>query len=249
MDEQKQAVAVATASRTWWQRMLGRFKRDPQTAATAALQARLDDLRTRQAQERQQLEKEKAAADAALASAENELARRLRSLPLLVEHADGAIIGDGRPDFTRETQRYVFDNGGAPIVLLDVPGIEGGEAGVKAHIDRAVQTAHAVFYVTGKAARPQHGDKEDGTLEKIKRHLGPQTEVWAVFNKRVTAAMPLRKPAGLFATDADGIADLDTGLREALAGNYKGVLPVSASPAFLALADRLPPPEALAAAA
>lgn len=249
VDEQKQAMALATASRTWWQRMLGRFKRDPQAAAKAALQARLDDLRTRQAQERQQLEKEKAAADAALASAVNELGRRLRSLPLLVEHADGAIIGDGRPDFTRETQRYVFDNGGAPIVLLDVPGIEGGEAGVKAHIDRAVQTAHAVFYVTGKAARPQHGDKEDGTLEKIKRHLGPQTEVWAVFNKRVTAAMPLRKPAGLFATDADGIADLDTGLREALAGNYKGVLPVSAYPAFLALADRLPPPEALADAA
>lgn len=249
VDEQKQAMALATASRTWWQRMLGRFKRDPQAAAKAALQARLDDLRTRQAQERQQLDKEKAAAAAALASAENELGRRLRSLPLLVEHADGAIIGDGRPDFTRETQRYVFDNGGAPIVLLDVPGIEGGEAGVKAHIDRAVQTAHAVFYVTGKAARPQHGDKEDGTLEKIKRHLGPQTEVWAVFNKRVTAAMPLRKPAGLFATDADGIADLDTGLREALAGNYKGVLPVSAYPAFLALADRLPPPEALADAA
>lgn len=249
VDEQKQAVALATASRTWWQRLLGRFKRDPQAAATAALQARVDDLRARQTQERQQLEKEKAAADAALASAENELGRRLRSLPLLVEHADGAIIGDGRPDFTRETQRYVFDNGGAPIVLLDVPGIEGGEAGVKAHIDRAVQTAHAVFYVTGKAARPQHGDKEDGTLEKIKRHLGPQTEVWAVFNKRVTAAMPLRKPAGLFATDADGIADLDKGLREALAGNYKGVLPVSAYPAFLALADRLPPPEALADAA
>jgi len=249
VDEQKQAMVLATASRTWWQRLLGRFKRDPQAAATVALQARLDDLRARQAQERQQLEKEQAAADAALASAENELGRRLRSLPLLVEHADGAIIGDGRPDFTRETQRYVFDNGGAPIVLLDVPGIEGGEAGVKAHIDRAVQTAHAVFYVTGKAARPQHGDKEDGTLEKIKRHLGPQTEVWAVFNKRVTAAVPLRKPAGLFATDADGIADLDTGLREALAGNYKGVLPVSAYPAFLALADRLPPPEALADAA
>lgn len=249
LDQQKQAVTLADASRTWWQRMLARFKRDPQAAATAALQARMDELRTRQAQERQQVENEKAAAGAALASAEDELGRRLRSLPLLLEHADGAIIGDGRPDFTRETQRYVFDNGGAPIVLLDVPGIEGGEAGVKAHIDRAVQTAHAVFYVTGKAARPQHGDKEDGTLEKIKRHLGPQTEVWAVFNKRVAAAMPLRKAGSLFSSDADGIADLDKGLREALPGNYKGVLLVSAYPAFLALADRLPPPEALADAA
>lgn len=244
-DQQRQAAALAYANRTWWQRLLGMFKRDSQAAAAAAIQVRIEELRARQLQEREQVSNEAAAADAALASAEDMMARRLRSMPLLLEYSDGVIIGDGRPDFTRETQRYIFDNGGAPIVLLDVPGIEGGEAGVKAHIDRAVQTAHAVLYVTGKAARPQHGDKEDGTLEKIKRHLGPQTEVWAVFNKRVAAVMPLRNAAGLFANDADGIADLDRGLSEALAGNYRGVLPVSAYPAFLALADRLPPPQAL----
>ncbi|WP_115005254.1 hypothetical protein [Xanthomonas campestris] len=245
----EQAMVLARVSQTWWQRLLGMFKRDTGDTVTAEIQARINALRARQAQEREQASVEVVAADVALVKAEDVLARRRRAMPQLLEHSDGAIIGDGRPDFTRATQRYVFDNGGTPIVLLDVPGIEGGEAGVKAHIDRAVQTAHAVFYVTGKAARPQHGDKQDGTLEKIKRHLGPQTEVWGVFNKRVAATMPLRNPASLFANDADGIADLDEGLSEALATNYKGVLPVSAYPAFLALADRLPPTEALVDAA
>jgi len=244
-NEQEAIVAQLRANRSWWQRLMGMFKRDTDNEQVVRLQSRIDALSAQQVQEQEQIARDLAAAQAAMADAEDALARRQRSLPLLLDHADGAIIGDGRPDFTRTTQRYIFENAGAPIVLLDVPGIEGGEAGVKAHIDRAVQTAHAVLYVTGKAARPQHGDKEEGTLEKIKRHLGPQTEVWAVFNKRVTATMPLRNPASLFANDSDGMQDLDKGLRDALPGNYQGVLPISAYPAFLALADRLPPSEAL----
>lgn len=243
---QLDTMAIAYARRKWWQRLCAIFRSDPQAIAVAVIEARIVSLRAEQANTRQRFANEVTAAESAMVVAEVELARRHRSMSLLLEHSDGTIIGDGRPDFTKSTQRYVFDNNGAPIVLLDVPGIEGGEASVMAHIDRAVQTAHAVFYVTGKAARPQHGDKEDGTLEKIKRHLGPQTEVWALFNKRVTSTMPLRSGAGLFVKDAEGIDDLDKGLGDALPGNYKGVLPVSAYPAFLALADRLPPPEAQA---
>lgn len=242
---EEQALA-ARANRSWWKKLIGLFKRTEADVASQEIQARISDLRNHQQLERQQVLAEVSAAEAALASAEDTLARRMRAMQQLIEHADGGIIGDGRPDFTRATQRYTFDIAGAPFVLLDVPGIEGGEEGVKAHIDSAVQTAHAVFYVTGKAARPQHGDKEEGTLEKIKRHLGPQTEVWAVFNKRVTAPMPLRNTGNLFANDADGMADLGQGLRETLGPNYRGVLPVSAYPAFLALADRLLPNAALA---
>lgn len=242
---EEQALA-ARAVRPWWKKLLGIFKRAEEDVTIREIQARIDELRRRQQQELQQVSAELSAAEAALASAEDALSRRMRAMPQLLDHADGAIIGDGRPDFTRVTRRYTFNIGAAPFVMLDVPGIEGGEDGVKAHIDKAVQTAHAVFYVTGKAARPQHGDKGEGTLEKIKRHLGPQTEVWAVFNKRVTAPMPFRNSANLFAHDADGMADLEQGLREALGANYKGVLSVSAYPAFLAVADRLPPAAALA---
>lgn len=237
---------TARANRSWSKKLIGVFRHAEEDVASKDIQARIIELRNHQMQERQRISAEVSCAEAALASAEDALVLRMREMPRLLEHADGGIIGDGRPDFTRVTHRYSFNIVGVPFVLLDVPGIEGGEESVKAHIEKAVQTAHAVFYVTGKAARPQHGDKEEGTLEKIKRHLGPQTEVWAIFNKRVTAPMPLRKAGSLFAHDADGMADLEQGLRETLGPNYRGVLPVSAYPAFLAVADRLPPAAALA---
>ncbi len=40
---------------------------------------------------------------------------------------DGVIIGDGKSDFTLETQSYPFQYNHQNFVLLDVPGIEGSE--------------------------------------------------------------------------------------------------------------------------
>ncbi|GAA7193324.1 hypothetical protein ID0444_04930 [Helicobacter pylori] len=40
---------------------------------------------------------------------------------------DGAIIGDGRSDFTLETKFYTLKHNNQSFILLDVPGIEGDE--------------------------------------------------------------------------------------------------------------------------
>ncbi len=40
---------------------------------------------------------------------------------------DGAIIGDGRSDFTLETRSYTLKHNNKTFTLLDVPGIEGDE--------------------------------------------------------------------------------------------------------------------------
>ncbi|GAA8316687.1 hypothetical protein HpNP138_03910 [Helicobacter pylori] len=40
---------------------------------------------------------------------------------------DGAIIGDGRSDFTLKTRSYSFQYNHQNFILLDVPGIEGNE--------------------------------------------------------------------------------------------------------------------------
>ncbi len=40
---------------------------------------------------------------------------------------DGAIIGDGRSDFTLKTRSYPFQYNHQNFILLDVPGIEGSE--------------------------------------------------------------------------------------------------------------------------
>ncbi|GAA9308625.1 hypothetical protein TH0279_08450 [Helicobacter pylori] len=52
---------------------------------------------------------------------------------------DGAIIGDGRSDFTLETKSYTLKYGNQNFVLLDVPGIEGDEKKVKQQISSATK--------------------------------------------------------------------------------------------------------------
>lgn len=155
---------------------------------------------------------------------------------------DGLIIGDGRSDFTREMHHYTFELEGQSFTVLDVPGIEGSEADVNEHIQRAVQRAHAVFYVTSKAAPPQVGDEgRQGTLEKIKSHLGAQTEVWTLFNKRITNPMALSKASLISKDEQEGLAALDRKMREELGRHYQRSMALSALPAFLAVAECLMP--------
>ncbi len=45
----------------------------------------------------------------------------------LEKFQDGAIIGDGRSDFTLKTRSYSFQYNHQNFILLDVPGIEGNE--------------------------------------------------------------------------------------------------------------------------
>ncbi len=55
---------------------------------------------------------------------------------------DGAIIGDGRSDFTTKTKSYTLKHGNKTFTLLDVPGIEGDEKKVIQQISNATQKAH-----------------------------------------------------------------------------------------------------------
>ncbi|GAA8301077.1 hypothetical protein HpDR22_02700 [Helicobacter pylori] len=99
---------------------------------------------------------------------------------------DGAIIGDGRSDFTLKTRFYSFQYNHQNFILLDVPGIEGNEKKVIDQISNATQKAHAIFYVTKTPNPPQKGEEgKRGTIEKIQRQLDSQTEVWAIFNKPI----------------------------------------------------------------
>ncbi len=161
----------------------------------------------------------------------------------LQRHADGEIIGDGRPDHTRETQRYDFELDGQPFALLDVPGIEGKEGLVLDQIERAVQTAHAVFYVTNQPAPPQTGDgQHQGTPEKIKQHLGSQTEVWTIFNKKISNPKHSLGNRPLTSDDENiSLAGLNEKMSEQLGKHYQEVFALSALPAFLASTDHLAP--------
>ncbi|MDH1443196.1 DUF726 domain-containing protein [Pseudomonas sp. GD03721] len=171
---------------------------------------------------------------------ETQLAQLLAELEKL---ADGEIIGDGRADFTRQTQRYDLKLNDQPFALLDVPGIEGKEGLVLSEIESAVQKAHAVFYVTNQPAPPQTGDQQrQGTLEKIKQHLGAQTEVWAIFNKKITNPKQSLTGRPLISDDEDTSLDgLNEKMREQLGKHYRGVFPLTARPAFLVSTDHFTP--------
>ncbi|GAA9918781.1 hypothetical protein VN0835_10940 [Helicobacter pylori] len=154
---------------------------------------------------------------------------------------DGAIIGDGRSDFTLKTRSYSFQYNHQNFILLDVPGIEGNEKKVIDQISNATQKAHAIFYVTKKPNSPQKGEqRKEGTIEKIQKQLDSQTEVWTIFNK------PINNPRAL----KDGLIDenekqslkiLNEKMGAILGKHYEGYKAVSAQAAFYGLSSALLP--------
>ncbi len=156
---------------------------------------------------------------------------------MLTEYCDGKIIGDGHSDFTRNVTTYQFEYNEQKFALLDLPGIEGKEELVINVINDAVQKAHAVFFVSGKPTPPQTGDGEkDGTLEKIKKHLGQHTEVYTVFNKRIRNPQHLH-PSLTDEDDHKCLQEHDTIMRASLGEQYEKHIVLSAYPAFLSIAN------------
>lgn len=169
----------------------------------------------------------------------DEMIEQVRQAELL---ADGAIIGNGRSDFTLETQSYRFESDGHKFNILDVPGIEGNESKVSDAVWQAVHKAHTVFYITGKASVPQKGDgKNPGTLDKIKQHLGAQSEVLTIFNKRVQNPIQIKNRELVSAGEEESLKVLDTTMKEYLGDSYQRHIALSAYPAFLAASSCLLP--------
>lgn len=172
------------------------------------------------------------------------------ALKKMIDYSDGVIIGDGRADFTQKSQTYHFNNNGVEFDILDVPGIEGKENAVIDEILKATKKAHCVFYITRNPQPPQKGDSPNekskdtqpkGTIEKIKEHLGAQTEVFSIFNKSVTSPMQLNDSI-IQTSDESGLNDLDKIMAQTLDSDeqkhYAGRKTLSAQVAFYALGDK-----------
>ncbi|EJB35943.1 hypothetical protein HPNQ4044_0985 [Helicobacter pylori NQ4044] len=154
---------------------------------------------------------------------------------------DGAIIGDGRSDFTLKTRSYSFQYNHQNFILLDVPGIEGSEQKVIDQISNATQKAHAIFYVTKTPNPPQKGEEgKRGTIEKIQRQLGLQTEVWTIFNKPINNPRAL-KDGLIDESEKESLKILNKEMKNILGKHYMGYKAVSAQMAFYGLAQALIP--------
>ena len=242
LKQAEQAAIHARAMRPWWKLLLAIFKAPAEDTAARLIASHLEFLQANHATALHEKADELASIEALLVRSTTDLDERTRSLPKLSDFADGAIIGHGLPDFTRENHIYEFDVGDVAFSLIDVPGIEGEQELLLPRIEKAVKTAHAVFYVTREAKPPGTSDSPGGgTLGQIKRHLGAQAEVWAVYNKPMPAPRKLPSEGDVFAGDAVGVAELTKVLARELRGAYRGVVTVGAYPAFLAVADCLVP--------
>ncbi|GAA6979161.1 hypothetical protein HpCHC53_08410 [Helicobacter pylori] len=154
---------------------------------------------------------------------------------------DGAIIGDGRSDFTLKTRSYSFQYNHQNFILLDVPGIEGDEKKVKQQISNATKKAHAIFYVTKTPAPPQKGEQgKEGTIEKIQKQLDSQTEVWTIFNKPINNPRALKDKL-INESEKESLKILNKEMKNILGKHYKGYKAVSAQMAFYGLVQALIP--------
>ena len=95
---------------------------------------------------------------------------------------DGAIVGDGKMDFTKTYEEYRMSIDGNQFVLIDVPGIEGKESEVKEEILKALGKAHCVFCVHGLKEKP---DTE--VVERVKSYLKDWVKVYSILNIRGTS--------------------------------------------------------------
>lgn len=156
----------------------------------------------------------------------------------IIKYSDGFIIGDGRSDFTRKATRYEFEIENKTIAVLDLPGIEGAEQKIIEEILKGLQKAHVVFFITGKAAAPQKGDdKSEGTIDKIAKHLGSQTEVYSIYNKKINNILALNKNCLINMDEKKSLNNMICKMKEVLGDNFKTNISISALPSFLALAD------------
>lgn len=232
---------------SFWRHALSFLWKIPEKEELNTVNEKLNTFATETGRLLNEHEQEKSAIMAKADSARVKVAQIDTAMKELESLQDGAIIGDGQSDFTRESTSYEFIANGNKFVLLDVPGIEGKEALVHEPIMQAVRKAHAVFYVTRKADPPQKGDEKTGkgTLEKIKEHLGAQTEVWTIFNKSVKSAEQLRTPQLVNKGEIESLKVLDDEMLKQLGKqHYAGSLSVSAFPAFVASTEHFVPSNA-----
>ena len=88
---------------------------------------------------------------------------------------DGQTIGTGEKDYTRKSQEIQF----GPLLLVDTPGIEGGEGELRRRTQAAVRKAHVVLVVTGTGKEP-----EVGGLAKVAEDAQRAGEILSILNVR-----------------------------------------------------------------
>ena len=92
-----------------------------------------------------------------------------------LSYGDGQTIGTGEKDYTLKSRETQF----GPLLLVDTPGIEGGEGELRLDTQAAIRKAHVVLVVTGTGKEP-----EKGVLDKVDKDAQRTGEILSVLNVR-----------------------------------------------------------------
>lgn len=154
----------------------------------------------------------------------------------LIKFSDGKTIG-ATNDFTKKMQSYSFKYNDISFNILDLPGIEGKEELVINEIEKSIEKAHVICYVTRRPHAPQSGGTEhEGTIEKIKKQLSTQSEVYLIYNKGIKNPRAIKEEL----VNPDEIMSLneaDSYMIDAFGENYVRHISLSAYPAYVAIAN------------
>ena len=153
----------------------------------------------------------------------------------------GAIIGNGKEDWTKKPAYYDVRVGSCTMRLTDLPGIEGVLEGKEPDFSKDIgdelSKANVVLYIAGNGKKP-----ERETLEKLKCYLRQDARVYAVCNVHCKGKKN-RDPAvdGVYADELarkmgdvrrEAAVQTAAALKEVLGENYQGVYAINAELAF-----------------
>lgn len=153
----------------------------------------------------------------------------------------GAIIGNGKEDWTKKPAYYDVRVGSCTLRLTDLPGIEGVLEGKEPDFSKDIgdelSKANVVLYIAGNGKKP-----ERETLEKLKCYLRQDARVYAVCNVHCKGKKNRDSAVdGAYADELERkIGDVRreaaeqtaAALREVLGENYQGVYAMNAELAF-----------------
>ncbi len=154
---------------------------------------------------------------------------------------DGAIIGDGRSDFTLETKSYTLKHNNQSFVLLDVPGIEGNEKKVNSRF-LTLQKKPMLFFMLQKhpLLRKKGKREKKGRLKRSKSNSIRKQRYIPLYNKPINSPRAL-KDGLIDENEKKSLRDLDEKMKAILGKHYEGHQIVSAQAAFYGLSSALLP--------
>lgn len=162
--------------------------------------------------------------------------KRVDEIELQIKY-DGEIIGDGRLDFTQKNRTFRLNINNELVKVIDVPGIEGNEQQFEDEIKEAVRESHCVFYVTNSSKT-----LESGTLDKVKKYIKDQADIFAVLNLRLNqykSDFLHLKFEEIYKNKLNSVESISTQLKEELSTNFMEVIPLNGHWGFICLAKYL----------